>query len=221
MLAHMDALSTLLPAQLAAVIAVEIAVIGWGTRSITRSIISLVPWRPLAYPFLLPGTVLHELAHAAAALALGLGVEEIVLFRPTARPDGSVVLGWVRPRRSARVRGAIMAAAPVLLVPPALLAVAVLAAGLPGTQRGASMGLWVLVGLGSLGAFPSRGDHFSIRGALTVAVAGVLAGLAILVVGGEHALSALLAAAALALAIPAIVFTMLLVPAMVLAGSNR
>ncbi len=221
MLADMDALSSLHPAQLAAVIAVEIAVIAWGTRSITRSIIALAPWRPLSYPLLLPGTVLHELAHAAAALALGLGVEEIVLFRPTPRPDGSVTLGWVRPRRSSRVRGAIMAAAPILLVPPVLLAVALLAAALPGTQRGASIGLWVLVGLGSLGAFPSRGDRFSVRGALTVLGAGVLAGLAILAVGGGHALSAVLAGAALVLAIPAIVFAALLVPGMILAGGHR
>ena len=172
----------------------------------TSTIYELAPWRPLSYPLLLPGTVLHELAHAAAALALGLGIEELVLFKPTTRPDGSVEFGWVTPRRTAHGRGAIMAIAPLLLVPPVLLAISLVAVNLPSALWGASVALWLAVGLGSLGAFPSPGDHVSLRGGLAIVGGCIVSGLALYTVGGDHALSVVLAGAVLALLIPAAVF---------------
>jgi hypothetical protein len=206
MLMGMDPLTTLQPAPLLVILGVELVLIGWGTGYVSSLIYSLVPWRPLSYPFLLPGTVLHELAHAAAALVLGLGIQEVVLFRPTATTDGSVELGWVTPRRSALGRSAVMAIAPLLLVPPMLGALALLAAALPTAWWGASVALWIVAGLGSLGAFPSSGDRVSIREALLLAGVCVLAGLTLYGVGGQQATSVVLAGAVVMLLVPAAVF---------------
>jgi hypothetical protein len=208
MLAGMDELFTVRSAPLLVILIVELVLIGWGTGYVSSLILSLVPWRPLSYPFLLPGTVLHELAHAVAALVLGLGIEEMVLFRPTTAADGSVELGWVTPRRSARGRSAVMAVAPLLLVPPTLMALVLLARTLPAAWWGGSAALWIVAALGSLGAFPSSGDRVSVLEALALVGACVLAGLALYGVGGERATSVALAAAVLALLVPAIVFAL-------------
>jgi hypothetical protein len=206
MLLGMDRLAALSPGLLVVLITVEVLLIGWGERYVNGTIYSRAPWRPLSYPFLLPGTVLHELAHACAAWALGLGVAKVVIsLRPTTDPDGHAVMGWVVPRRSAPGRDAIMCVAPVILVPPVLLAVTLVALNLPSDWSGASLAWLVVVGLGSLGAFPSSNDRdiISNRGALTVVAACLLAGLALYALG---ALSLVLAGAALALLVPAGLF---------------
>ena len=202
----MDALTTLRPAPLLVILLVELVLIGWGTGYVTSALFSLVPWRPLSYPILLPGTVLHELAHAIAALALGLGIEEMVLFKPTLGVDGSVLLGWVTSRRTTPARSAVMAAAPVLLVPPMLLALAWVAANLAGTYWEASALLWLVVGLGSLGAFPSSGDRIPLLGGLLALAVCVAVGLGILMLAGERGLSVVLAGAVVALLVPALLF---------------
>jgi hypothetical protein len=210
MLLGMDDLTTLRAAPLLVMLLVELVLIGWGTGYVTSAIYSLVPWRPLSYPLLLPGTVMHELAHAVAAMALGLGIEELVLFRPTPSADGSVRLGWVTPQRSARLRGDLMAAAPLLLVPPMLLAMVLTALAMPTALWGVSGALWIVVALGCLGAFPSSGDRISFRGGLTVVGGCFVAGLALYLVGGEQALSAVLAGGVLGLLVPALVFAFVL-----------
>jgi len=208
MLAAMDALTTWRPVPLLAILVLELGLIGWGTGYVSSLILSLVPWRPLSYPFLLPGTVLHELAHAVSALVLGLGIEKVALFRPTTAADGSVELGWVTARRYARWRSAVMSVAPLLLVPPTLMALVLLATALPTAWWGAAVGLWIVAALGSLGAFPSSGDRVSVVEALALVGVTVLAGVALYVVGGEHTTSVALAAAVLALLVPAIVFAL-------------
>jgi hypothetical protein len=87
-----------------------------------------------------------------------------------------------------------------------LLALVLVAVALPTALWGASVVLWIVVALGSLGAFPSSGDRISIGGGLTVIGVCVLGGLALYVVGGGQALSAVLAGAVLVLLVPAIVF---------------
>jgi hypothetical protein len=164
-------------AELAAVVGLQVVVIAWGTRAVSGRILARAPWLPLAYPLMLPGTVLHELAHAVVALLLGLGVTEIEVFRPHRLANGSVRFGRVATRRSAPVRDALVAVAPLLIVPPALLGITLLmVATWPHGYPEQVVVMWVVVvGLGSLGAFPSPGDHIPIRGAVVAAAILALA----------------------------------------------
>src|ERR1039458_5959830 len=84
--------------------------------------------RILAYALAAPGTVLHESSHYLAALVLGVPAGDqtvgrdgkrgrVSFFRPRKQEDGSVVLGSVPIAKADPLRGAVIAIAPVLLVP--------------------------------------------------------------------------------------------------------
>lgn len=82
----------------------------------------------LLYSLLLfPGTVVHELAHFAAALFLDVRVRKLSLI-PTRQPDGPVRLGFVEIDRTETLREALIGLAPLiagtafvlLLAPPGL-----------------------------------------------------------------------------------------------------
>ncbi len=62
--------------------------------------------------FLLPGIMLHELSHWAAAKVLGVGTRSFTLI-PTLREDGSIRFGSVETDRTDPVRSALIGAAPL------------------------------------------------------------------------------------------------------------
>ena len=212
----MDQLVRLDPPLLAAIVAVEVILIWVGTRSVTSSILSGVPWAPLAYPFVAPGTVLHELAHAVVARILGVRVKRIVLFRP--KWDGFVVeLGQVVTATTTPVRQALISLAPLILIPPLLLVVAVIAINLPANLSGIELALLALSALASLGAFPSSRDRVGIRGAAPLVGVVAIVGFAAFLIGGPERLGDGLAAIVLLLAVPAGTFGILAVGLLALA----
>ncbi len=173
----------------------------------------------------MPGTLLHEGAHYVACVGLGVPAGRRVrsrdgdrarvrLFYPQRdRYSGSVTLGSVPHAATDPLRGALIAVAPLLLVPTLLLAITL---GLAGTSDPARLGslvphlaAWKLVVLGYVAfscgqaAFPSSGDHIGILGglALTLVAAAIVA--AILSSGGTSELTRLAHDACVLLAPPA------------------
>lgn len=199
---------------LALLLAGEVVVLWQGSRRIDRALFGFA-WRPAVYPILAPGTVLHELAHAVMAVVLRVRVRRFVPFRPTRAADGRLWLGWVEHDRPDPVRGALIALAPAVLVPPLLLlATAALTDGTFDYHELLSGGPWrillwlVVVGLGSLATFPSDGDRVPLPGLAVLLAAG--AGLAALA-SSVGFLGPLLVAAVVSLAVPAAVQAVLLV----------
>jgi hypothetical protein len=182
--------------------------------------------RLLGYVLAMPGTVLHESAHYLACVILRVPVgrqlrtrdgrrARVRLFYPQRDPvSGSVTLGMVPHARTDPFRGALIAIAPLVLVPPLLLAIVLLVAGTidPAQLRHVlpSLAAWKLVALGYLAfscgqaAFPSSGDRIGILGAL--ALAGLLATAiaVILVGGGRPELTNVVRDLCLLLAVPAV-----------------
>ncbi len=182
--------------------------------------------RLLGYLLAMPGTVLHESAHYLACLILRVPVggqlrtrdgrrARVRLFYPKRDPvTGSVTLGMVPHAKTDPVRGALIAVAPLLLVPPLLLAIALALAGTsdPAQLRHVlpNLATWKLVVLGYLAfscgqaAFPSSGDRI---GALGVLALGVIAATVIAVIlgnGGQAELTNVARDACVLLAAPAI-----------------
>jgi hypothetical protein len=182
--------------------------------------------RLLGYLLAMPGTVLHESAHYLACLVLHVPVggqlragdgrrARVRLFYPKRDPvSGSVTLGMVPHARTDPIRGALIAVAPLLLVPPLLLAIALALAGNgdPSQLRHLLPGLatWKLVLLGYLafscgqGAFPSSGDRIGVLGLLALGVIVAAAIAVILSDGGQAELAKLIRDICLLLAAPAI-----------------
>lgn len=142
--------------------------------------------RPLIYAWALPGTALHELAHALACLCLGVPVGRVEIFRPRRHPDGAVTLGQVEHAETDPLRLALVAIAPLLFVPLLLIGIAVLlfGKGVLADPIGVFLGgrLWaqvlfayVLLSSGGA-AFPSPGDHIPLFGFLMLI--GILIALA-------------------------------------------
>lgn len=77
-------------------------------------------WK-LLYVLLAPGVILHEAAHAVAAILSGASIAKISLFHPRQTDEG-VILGYVLPRYRPRVPGGqlFLALAPLFLPPLAL-----------------------------------------------------------------------------------------------------
>jgi hypothetical protein len=199
--------------------------------------------RLLGYLLAMPGTVLHESAHYLACLVLRVRVggqlrtrdgrrARVQLFYPKRDPvSGSVTLGMVPHARTDPIRGALIAVAPLLLVPPLLLAIALALAGNsdPSHLRHLLPGLatWKLVLLGYLAfscgqaAFPSSGDRI---GALGVLALGVIAAAVIAVIlsdGGQAELTRLIRDVCLLLAAPAIASALSLVVLGAIARARR
>lgn len=125
--------------------------------------------RPLVYLWAMPGTVLHELAHALACLCLGVALGRIELFRPRRHPDGGVTLGQVEHAHADPLRLALVAIAPFIFVPVLLIGLACLLFGngvlsdplgvfLDGAIWKQALFAYVLISSGAA-AFPSPGDH--------------------------------------------------------------
>lgn len=163
-----------------------------------------------AYLLAMPGTVLHELSHFVACKVLGVATGEVSLFRPRQTEDGGFTLGFVMHAQSDPLRGALVAIAPLLLVPPLLVGVTVLLLGggavgdLPAVIGSAApwqVTLWAYVSLSAgQGAFPSAGDHVGLLGFLSL---GALGATVVLVVGATT-IAGLIQSLVMILALPSI-----------------
>lgn len=144
----------------------------------------------LTYLLVAPGTALHELAHWIMCVVLQVPAELPVLFKPEKHDDGSMTLGYVNHAQTDPLRGALVAIAPVLLVPLILLFAFV---GMFGTgflqepfSAVSDAATWKIVLAGYLtlsagtGAFPSPGDHIGVVGGTMLIV---LTGIAIYLFG--------------------------------------
>jgi hypothetical protein len=182
--------------------------------------------RLLGYIVAMPGTVLHESAHYLACLLLRVPVgrqlhtrsgrrAHVHLFYPQRnRSTGSVTLGSVPHAATDPLRSALIAVAPLLLVPPLLIAIALAFAGTsdPSQLRHLvpKMVAWKVVLLGYIAfscgqaAFPSSGDRIGRLGGLALALLGAAAVSAILLRGGQAELTNLSRDACLLLAVPAL-----------------
>jgi hypothetical protein len=199
--------------------------------------------RLLGYVLAMPGTVLHESAHYVACVILRVPAgarlrtrdgrrARVRLFYPQRDPySGSVTLGMVPHAATDPLRGALIAVAPLLLVPPLLLAIAL---GLAGTSDPAQLrhllphlAIWKLVLLGYVAfscgqaAFPSRGDHIGMLGGLALTAAAAAAIAAVLSGGGPSELTNLTRDACLLLAAPALASALSLFVLGAIAGRRR
>lgn len=164
-------------AALLAVFAVECLVLYWGQRQIFG--LTAQRSRLLAYFLAMPGTALHEFAHLIMCKLLGVPTGRVELFRPRQMPNGSITLGQVMHAETDPLRGALIAIAPLLLVPPFLLGALRLLYGAelfvdPISAFTAAaiwaqlLGIYLLVSSGAA-AFPSPGDHIPPFGAVILA----------------------------------------------------
>jgi hypothetical protein len=213
-------------AELSLVLLLEAVCLFLGQRRLFWLAVDATGSRLLGYLLAMPGTVLHESAHYLACVILRVPVgrqlrtrdgrrARVRLFFPTRDPPtGTVTLGSVPHARTDPVRGALIAIAPLLLVPPLLLAIALAFAGTSDLAQLRHLlphlASWKLALLAYVAfscgqaAFPSPGDHIGILGALALtAVLAVTIGL-LLANGGRDELTTALRDACLLLAVPAI-----------------
>lgn len=197
----------------AAVVVCECVLLFLGQRRLFWLAEEATGSRRFAYFLAAPGTALHEASHAIACYALGVRVGKINFFRPSEDGDsGQITLGYVQHAESDPLRGALIAIAPVLLVPPLLvLAAVVLLGGLSLSYLEhalSSLAIWRLVLYGYIAlsagqaAFPSPGDHVGVVGGIML---GLLAAGLVWATGSANpeALARLLSQIAAILAVPA------------------
>lgn len=162
-----------------------------------------------------PGTALHELAHFIACLALGVPAghdvrgsdgrpAKVEFFHPRRDEDGQgITLGQVPHAATDPLRGALIAVAPVLLVPPLLLGLSylILGAASPAAIPQALLDsspwqilLWLYLALScGQAAFPSPGDHIGVVGGACLAL---ITALIVSLVVRDHGVGRLLEAGA-------------------------
>jgi hypothetical protein len=229
--------------ELGFVLLIEAAALYVGQRQLFRLAVDATGSRLLGCVLVIPGTVVHEGAHYVACVVLRVPAGRQVRsldgrrarvrwFFPTRDPvTGSVTLGMVPHARTDPLRGALIAIAPVLLVPPLLMAIVF---GLAGTTNLAhlrhvlpGLATWRLVLLGYLAfsfaqaAFPSRGDHIGVRGGLMLTA---ILGIAIAVIiarGGQSELTILTRDVCLLLAVPAIASVLSLIVLFAVRSARR
>jgi hypothetical protein len=227
----------------ALLLAVEAAALFLGQRRLFWLAVDATGSRLLGYLLAMPGTVLHEGAHYLACRLLRVPVgrqlhtrngrrARVRLFYPQRdRSTGSVTLGSVPHAPTDPLRGALIAVAPLLLVPPLLTAIALALAGTSDPsqlqQLVPKIVAWKLVLLGYLAfscgqaAFPSSGDHIGKLGGLALTVLGAAAVSAILLRGGQTELTNLSRDACQLLAVPALTSALSLLALGTLAGSRH
>ncbi|HEV3229446.1 MAG TPA: hypothetical protein VGY97_08230 [Solirubrobacteraceae bacterium] len=220
---------------LAVILVAELVILRRGQRRALWGITSPRGWvgtRLLAYALAAPGTILHEGAHYLACLGLGVPVGRQLSapdgrrvrtrwFWPQRTPEGDLVLGGVVHARTDPLRQALIATAPLILIPPALaVATALLLGqhalvGLPdalGRVPAWHAVLWCYLALScGQAAFPSPGDRVGAIGALwLVVLTGSVAWL-LVTLGGAGSLLDVLGAVVGVLAAPAAAASVLLV----------
>ena len=223
-------IASLLP--FALLLLAEGAALFLGQRRLFWLAIDATGSRPLAYLLAMPGTVLHESAHYLACLVLRVRVTglrssdgrraRVRLFYPERDPvNGSVTLGSVPHAATDPLRGALIAVAPFLLIPPLLLTIALALAGTsdPSQLRHllSELPAWKLALLLYLAfscgqaTFPSSGDHIGVVGGLALTTTAAATVAVILLHGGRTELITLSRDACLLLAAPAIASALSLV----------
>ncbi len=215
------------------VLGAEVVALFLGQRRLFWLAVDATGSRLLGYLLAMPGTVLHEAAHYLACVVLRVPVggrlrtrdrrrARVRLFYPQRnRGSGSVTLGSVPHAATGPLRGAVIAIAPLLLVPPLLVVIALAAVGTtdPSQLRHLlpRLATWKLVLLAYVAfscgqaTFPSAGDHLGKLGALALTgLAGVTVAL-LLLNGGRAELTNVTRDACLLLAVPAIASALSLV----------
>jgi hypothetical protein len=144
---------------------------------------------------------------------------------------GSVTLGMIPHARTDPLRGALIAIAPLLFVPPLLLAIAFAFAGTADLSQLRHvlphLAAWKLALLTYVAfscgqaAFPSSGDHIGVLGGLALAAVLGIALVVILTDGGQPELRIVLRDACLLLAVPAIASALSLAALGTLASARR
>jgi hypothetical protein len=200
---------------LALLLAVELALLRRGQRRLFWAMAGATRSRLPAYVLAAPGTALHEASHYLACVALGVPVlGRVRLFWPERTPAGDVILGSVRHAPTGPLRRALIAIAPLVLVPATLALVSLLLLGgdalshLPdalGRVPAWRAALWVYVSLScGQAVFPSPGDRVGAFGAASLLALGVLAIGAIVLAAGGGGLQDVLGAVDGVLALPAL-----------------
>jgi hypothetical protein len=221
------------------VLAAELVLLWQGQRRLFWSVAGASGSRLVAYVLAAPGTILHEASHYLACLALGVpvgrqlgasqgSVDRTRLFWPRRTAGGDIVLGGVPHARTDPMRQALIATAPLLLVPP-VLAVA----------TGALLGPHALVELPDVlgrvptwhavawcylalscgqAVFPSPGDRVGLLGALSLFGLAAVSAWLLVALGGAGSAADVLRAMVGVLAVPAGAAALLLV---VLAPAGR
>jgi hypothetical protein len=235
--------STSTAIELLLVLAIEVAVLFVGQRQLFRLSVRATGSRLLGYLLAMPGTVMHEAAHYIACLVLRVPVGRQVRgrdgnrarvrwFFPTRDPaTGSVTLGMVPHARTDPLRGAMIAIAPLLLIPPILVAIVFALAGTTDLAHLRhvlpDLAIWRLVLLAyaaftcAQAAFPSRGDHIGARGAATlIAILGVTIAV-IIARDGHRELTNLTRDLCLLLSLPAIASALSLAVLFTIASVRR
>jgi hypothetical protein len=218
-------------AALGGILGLELAVLRRGQRRAVAGACGRLPVRMMAYVLAAPGIALHEGAHYLACLALGVPVggqlrgpegERVRTrwFWPRRTPDGNLSLGGVVHARTDPLRQALIASAPLILVPPtlALLTAALLGAsalaGLPDALGRVPIwhaALWCYLALScGQAAFPSPGDRVGVIGAVGLVVLGVGLVALLIVAGGLATVLDALGAVVGVLAVPAAAAAVLL-----------
>lgn len=165
-------------------LALECLALYWGQRYIFG--LTAQRSRLAAYVLSMPGTILHEASHWLMCKLLGVPTGRVELFRPRVREDGAVLLGHVMHARVDPLRQTLVSIAPLLLVPPFMVALLRLLFGaellsdpieaLSAAPLWAKLvGGYLLVSTGAA-AFPSPGDHIPLGGAVLLGLfaAGVV-----------------------------------------------
>jgi hypothetical protein len=218
-------------AVLTGILALELAVLRRGQRSALWGVAGSTRTRVPAYLLAAPGVVLHEGAHYLACLALGVPVGRQLVgvdgcrmrtrwFWPQITPEGDLSLGGVVHARTDPLRQALIASAPLILIPPALALLTALLlgahalVGLPDALARApawQAALWCYVALScGQAAFPSPGDRVGALGALGLLILGTGLAWALVAVGGTGGLLDVLGAVVGVLAVPAAAAVLLL-----------
>jgi hypothetical protein len=225
------------------VLGAEAVVLFLGQRRLFWLAVDATGSRLLGYLLAMPGTVLHEAAHYLACLVLRVPVggqlrtrdgrrARVRLFYPQRdRRSGSVTLGSVPHAATGPLRGALIAIAPLLLVPPLLVAIALAVAGTtdPSKLRHLlpRLSTWKLVLLSYVAfscgqaTFPSSGDQLGALGGLALAALAGMTVAVILLHGGQAELTNLTRDACLLLAVPAIASALSLLVLGMLARRRR
>lgn len=226
---------------LAALLLSEGVALFYGQRRIFWATAHATSSRVLAYALAAPGTILHESAHYLAALVLGVPAGDRVLvaggkrgrvsfFFPKRGEDGSVTLGSVPVAATDPLRGALIAIAPVLLVPPlfagltALLLGSAIPANLWSNFTHAQLWeevLWLYLAFScAQAAFPSVGDHIGVGGAFALFAFGCVIVVAVIASGGVNELVKAARALVQVLAVPAAMASLSLAVLTVLARAR-
>lgn len=224
-------------------LALELIALRAGQRRLFAATVRASGSRMLAYALALPGTVLHEIAHYLACLALGVRVGRpsgadgrrggggVRLFWPRRQADGDLILGSVTHARTDALRGALIAIAPLVLVPAALTVASALLLGsaaltrLPDALGGVALWRALLWGYLSLSCaqamFPSSGDRLGAVGAILLVALLALAIAVVDVLGGAQTLADVLGTVVGVLALPALAALAVLTLLRVVVGRRR